>query len=270
MLAHTLLDMATLPNPLPSLATSGLELPPGTLVDATYNALWHEPLLWYADGPASPGDWAALRDAGRGLGLLPVLIDRGIRDQGPEAWDLDPVRMSYPGDHDAEDVLSEVWAAYAEDELNTENAWPGLAPAPLDEGPDSPEKLAAEMADMLTDDGMALEDARLALVPARRSADIPTAIGWSGPLNHENDVARLCAVLRSWEDRFGIRVVALGFDTLTVSVARPPTTEAEALALAAEHFAFCPDNIQQSTLNTLEAYAEKALLNQEAWTFWWD
>ncbi|WP_406451333.1 DUF4253 domain-containing protein [Streptomyces sp. NBC_00876] len=262
--------MATLPNPLPSLATSGLELPPGALVDATTDGPWHEPLLWYADGPATPGSWASLRDAGRGLGLLPVLIDRGRRDQGPEAWDLDPAGTSYPGDHDAEDVLSEVWDAYAQDELDTENAWPGLAPVPLAEGPDSPEELAAEMADMLTDDGMGQAGARPALVPARRSADIPAAIGWSGPLNHENDVARLCAVLRSWEDRFGIRVLALGFDTLTVSVARPPTTEAEALALAAEHFAFCPDNVEQSALDSLEKYAAEALLGRETWSFWWD
>ncbi|MFD0023737.1 DUF4253 domain-containing protein [Streptomyces sp. NPDC058382] len=257
--------MATLPNPLPSLATSGLQLPPGALVDTTTDGPWHEPLLWYADAPAAPGDWARLRDAGRGLGLLPVLVDGGPRNQWPEAWDLDPAGTSYPGDHDAEDVLSEVWDAYAQDELDTGTAWPGLAPAPLADGPDSPEKLAAGIADVLTDDGT-----RLALVPARRSADIPAAIGWSGPLNHENDVARLCAVLRSWEDRFGIRVVALGFDTLTVSVGRPPTTEAEALALAAEHFAFCPDNIQQTSLNTLEKYATDALIGQEGWSFWWD
>ena len=268
--ARTLTGMATLPNPLPTLATSGLELPPGILVDATVDGPWHEPLLWYANGLASPGSWAALRDAGRSLGLLPVLIDGGARDQWPEAWDLDPGGTSYPGDHDAEDVLSEVWDAYAADELNTEHAWPGLAPVPAAEGPDSPETLAAEIADMLTADGMTLEYARFALVPARRSADIPAAIGWSGPLNHENDVARLCAVLRSWEDRFGIRVVALGFDTLTVSVARPPTTEAEALALAAEHFAFCPDNIHQSSLDSLEKYAADALLGRETWSFWWD
>lgn len=262
--------MATLPNPLPSLATSGLELPPGALVDATTDGPWHEPLLWYGDGPASPGDWAGLRDAGRSLGLLPVLIDGGSRGQWPEAWDLNPAGTSYPGDHDAEEVLSEAWEAYAEDELDTEDAWPGLAPAPLVDGPDSPEDLASAMADMLTDEGSWLPGARPALVPARRSADIPAAIGWSGPLNHENDVARLCAVLRSWEDRFGIRVVALGFDTLTVTVGRPPTTEAEALALAAEHFAFCPDNIYQTSLDSLVKYANGALLGRETWSFWWD
>lgn len=262
--------MATLPNPLPSLATSGLRLPPGTLVDETSDGPWHEPLLWYAKEPASPGAWAALRASGRALGLLPVLVDGGRRDQWPEEWELDPEGTSYPGDHDADEILGEFWEEYAADELDGVDAvWPGLAPVPSVAGPDDPDALAAEIADELTENDGPLPGIRAALVPARRSADIPAAIGWSGPLNHENDVARLCAVLRSWEDRFGIRVVALGFDTLTVSVGRPPTTSAEARALAAEHFAFCPDSIDQGT-NSLEEYAEKELLNQVTWSFWWD
>ncbi|MFH8476864.1 DUF4253 domain-containing protein [Streptomyces sp. NPDC018000] len=262
--------MATLPNPLSSLAASGLQLPPGKLVDTTIDEPWHEPLLWYADEPASPGTWAAMRTAGRPVGLLPVLVDGGIRDHWPDSWSLAPAMMTYPGDHDAEDVLSEFWEAYAPDELDADNEWPGLAPAPSVSGPDTADDLATEIADQLTDPGGPLEGLRIALAPARRSADIPAAIGWTGPLNHENDVARLCAVLRSWEDRFGIRVVALGFDTLIVSVGRPPTTIEEARALAAEHFAFCPDNLNQSTLSSLDAYAEKALLDQETWAFWWD
>ncbi|WP_346764996.1 DUF4253 domain-containing protein [Streptomyces sp. A1277] len=40
--------------------------------------------------------------------------------------------------------------------------------------------------------------------------------------------------------------------------------------MAAEHFAFCPDTIRQSTLDTLRAYAPEALLKQESWAFWWD
>ncbi|ESU50551.1 hypothetical protein P376_1471 [Streptomyces sp. HCCB10043] len=89
-------------------------------------------------------------------------------------------------------------------------------------------------------------------------------------MNHENDVARLCAVLRSWEDRYDARVVVLGFDTMIVSVGRPPATIEEARALAAEHYAFCPDNIDQSPPYDLDVYAGKAVLNQEAWSFWWD
>ncbi|NEB55672.1 hypothetical protein G3I48_25835, partial [Streptomyces griseus] len=110
--------MATLPNPLPSLATSGLDLPPGTLVDTTLDGTWHEPLLWYADGP--PADlraWSRLRAAGRPLGLLPVLVTGGRRDQWPEEWDLCPDAASYPGDHDADEVLAGYWTEYAADEV---------------------------------------------------------------------------------------------------------------------------------------------------------
>ena len=294
--------MATLPNPLPKLAADpsgralGLDLPSGTLVDATIDGPWHEPLMWYADGPATPGDWLRLAGARRTAGLHPLLIAQGGgHEGGPGDWELGPGRTSYPGDHDAEEVLADFWEEYAADEL-PEDAdypgrerveevfgkpagydekvapfgpeWPGLSPAvALDADPDA---RAAEVADALAGGGSLLKEPRLALVPARRSADIPAAIGWSGPLNHENDVARLCAVLRSWEDRFGIRIVALTFDRLVVSVAAPPTTTAEAEAVAAEHFAFCPDNITQGEHETLRAYAEHEVLDRQVWSFWWD
>ncbi|MEV4877368.1 DUF4253 domain-containing protein [Streptomyces cyaneofuscatus] len=274
--------MATLPNPLPNLApSSGLDLPPGSLVDATLDGPWHEPLLWYADGPAAPRDWTALRAAGRRLGLLPVLVNGGSRGQWPEEWDLCPDTTTYPGDHDADEVLAGYWTDYADDEVGeagqagdgterSAGSWPGLAPAPEEAGED-PDEAAAGLAGVITADPDSwLGGARMALVPARRSADIPAAIGWSGPVNHENDVARLCAVLRSWEDRYDARVVVLGFDTMIVSVGRPPTTPEEARALAAEHYAFCPDNIDQSPPYDLDVYAEKHLLDQEVWSFWWD
>lgn len=265
--------MATLPNPLPKLATDitgaalGLRLPPGRLVDATDEGRWHEPLLWLADEPAAPGAWSALEPARRTAGLLPVVIDVGGSQGDPEGWELMPGEMSYPGDHDAEELLEDFWYECVTKE---DAEWPGLAAAPVTAGSLAPDSLATDIADALVENGGPLKDPRLALVPARRSADIPAAIGWSGPMNHENDTARLCAVLRSWEDRFGIRVVALGFDHLLVSVASPPTTLAEAEAIAAEHFAFCPDNIWQSSDTTIRAYAENQLLNQPVWHFWWD
>ncbi|MEU5136606.1 DUF4253 domain-containing protein [Streptomyces californicus] len=278
--------MATLPNPLPDPAAAGLDLPPGSLVDATLDGPWHEPLLWYADGAADQGDWAGLRAAGRRVGLLPVLVTGGQRDQWPEAWDLSPDSASYPGDHDPEEVLAGYWTDYADDELGdaapgdgasgkpetgSAGAWPGLAPVPAREAAEDPDTAAAGIVAVVAGDAdLWLGGTRMALVPARRSADIPAAIGWTGAVNHENDVARLCAVLRSWEDRYDARVVVLGFDTMIVSVGRPPATMEEARALAAEHYAFCPDNIDQSPPYDLDAYAEKAVLDQDAWSFWWD
>lgn len=261
--------MATLPNPLPALADDpsgrslGLQLPPGKLVDATIDGTWHEPLMWYADEPAAPRGWADLLPARRTAGLHPLLIEGGHRKEWPEEWGLSPDSTSYPGDHDAEDVLAASW-----EDLTADEEWPGLA-APQTSSAD-PDKEAAEVASILTDEGSWMHGARLALVPARRSADIPAAVGWSGPVNHEGDVARLSAVLRSWEDRFGIRVVALTFDQLVVSVAAPPMTQEDAEAVAAEHLAFCPDNIHQGRHTTLAAYATHRVLDQPAWTFWWD
>ncbi|MEU1557547.1 DUF4253 domain-containing protein [Streptomyces scabiei] len=266
--------MATLPNPLPQLAADpsgrvlGLELPlpQGRLIDATDDGPWHEPLLWCADQPAAPGAWAAVRPARRTAGLLPVLLDVGGGQDGPEGWELMPGETSYPGDHDADEVLAEFW----DESAGTDDPdWPGLTEAPARPS-DDPDTLAAATADALVRDPSRLKEPRLALVPARRSADIPAAIGWTGPVNHENDVARLCAVLRSWEDRFGIRVVALTFDQLVLSVAAPPATAAEAEAVAAEHFAFCPDNIRQGTPDGTRGSYARTLLGAPLWSFWWD
>ncbi len=112
---------------------------------------------------------------------------------------------------------------------------------------------------------------RIALIAADSGADALTRAGWSGPANYTNDTAKISAVIRSWQDRFGVRVIGLaGYATLHLSVAAPPTTHDEALHIAAEHFALCPDNIWQSVKPyTLAAYAER-LIDEQSWTFRWD
>jgi hypothetical protein len=70
------------------------------------------------------------------------------------------------------------------------------------------------------------------------------------------------------EDRFGVRVVQVGFDILHLSVAAPPVTTDHALQVAAEQFAFCPDNIQQGGegSDSLAAYAEQ-IRGKNSWWF---
>jgi hypothetical protein len=51
-------------------------------------------------------------------------------------------------------------------------------------------------------------------------------------------------------------------------VAAPPATFEHALNVAAEHHAFCPDNVWQGS-GSLEEYA-KGLVGAERWSFWWD
>ena len=56
-------------------------------------------------------------------------------------------------------------------------------------------------------------------------------------------------------------------------MAAPPVTSEHALQVAAEHYAFCPDNIGQRSAdfsqNTLAAYAEQ-IRGKNSWGFWWD
>jgi hypothetical protein len=143
--------------------------------------------------------------------------------------------------------------------------WPGVVPGkPFTAEPVS---FAVEYAFRLMDRNPAM---RMGLAAADRGADALAAIGWTGPVNHTDDTGEIAAVVRSWEDRFGAVVVGVGFADLYLSIAAPPSTEQEALHVAAEHFAFCPDNIwQNSHPHTLAAYAER-LVGRNSWEFWWD
>ncbi|MEG3630710.1 DUF4253 domain-containing protein [Streptomyces poriticola] len=295
--------MDTLPDMLSRLLTDpsgrapGHALPAGRLIDQTYQGTWPRPLFWLADAPAAPGEWTAHHAERRSAGLRPVLMDTGGHRGGPEGWDLMCGEISYPEDLDAEEFLAHFWrsvgpgstdagdpddppagartAGLPDEPADPDEVfapfgaeWPGLA------GPgrpvSDPDARAAELAEALTGSGSRLEEPHLALVPAHRSADIPVAIGWSGSLNHEDDAGVLSAVLRSWEDRFAARLVALTADRLVLSVAAPPATRAAAEAVAAEHLAFCPQNLTRGRHATLRSYAAHEVLSHRTWDFRWD
>jgi hypothetical protein len=76
-------------------------------------------------------------------------------------------------------------------------------------------------------------------VAVNRPADVLDAIGWQGAANYDGDPLDMSTVLRSWEVRFDAYLVGLTTDTLTLAVGRPPRDLASALAIAAEHYAFC-------------------------------
>ena len=102
--------------------------------------------------------------------------------------------------------------------------------------------------------------------PGRPGGAALAACGWLGAVNHAS-VADIAVIVGSWEERFGARLVGVGFDTLDLSVAAPPTTPPAALSVAAEHYAFCPDNIGGA--EQLDEYAA-ALVGCRHWGFWWD
>src|SRR5690606_31158502 len=275
-------EVRRLPGDLPQLFDDGIgldavertlsvPLPEGDLIWPDPGYPQRRPLLrpafWLSDEPVHGELWCRLRSEHPRSGLWPLLMDE--TDQPWASGQIAPEPASEIGNYHPEAFMSEVWAdwaAQADEDDHDELApfgrhCPGLAPpgVPLDD----PDAMADRHARELAARGLPL-----GLVAVDRGADAPAVAGWQGALNHNERTAPLAAVLRSWEDRFGVRVVGLGFNTLELSVAAPPITTRHAVHVAAEHWAFCPDVLFQGP-GTLTGYAEE-IRGKTSWSFWWD
>jgi hypothetical protein len=74
-------------------------------------------------------------------------------------------------------------------------------------------------------------------------------------------------VLRSWEDRFGARLLEVGFADVRLLVSSPPCTLEAALPIAAEHFAFSEE--AHGRPGAVDDIA-RAIVGNPFWDFWWD
>jgi hypothetical protein len=236
-------------------AVGGLDLPPGRPVGSEGG---DAPIAWVTD---QIGDHAALwaRLAGQfaETGLWPVLAS-GL-DDGDLSRPWFDGELAGPDPEEPRDVLAFLTDASAsaawvdEGEEQRDYRLRGLAAATRSPGPVTITLPAGP--------------AGLLLVPVTRPADVPRALGWMGPANYDFGGADQSAVLGSWEDRFGAVLVGMGFDVMQLVVAAPPTDHVQAELLAREHYAFCPDNIDQG-VGSLEDYVP--LVMGREWYFWWD
>lgn len=229
--------------------TLSLSLPPGRVIRGDEGDD-EKPALWVSDGPATADLWRTLRTGQQRTSLCPLLLD-SLRNEPRRPWDdgeLWPDSMTSPDSHDPSVLLAQWWDAYTDtdDDILSPverlgvtfpygRRWPGLADGKR--LPADPDEHADRRVEQLLQSQPGL---RLGLVAATRSSDALTAAGWQGAVNHTNDTAMLSAVLRSWEDRFGVRVIGAGFADLYLSVAAPPTDHAEALRVAAETLPSAP------------------------------
>ena len=243
-----------------------------------------EPVAWATADPV-PGAgrvWAALSEAHARLGLVPVLLS-GIGGDPERPWDTqefrDPDDLTGLDHLDAAELLREDWLRrtteyddydeedeeYADDDFArwiaeevapfSRRQFPGLAQA-------EDRQLSADQLDRVLS---GLGPARLGLVPAGRPADALPVLGWNDALVTALPFA---AVLRSWEDRFGARLLRAGHAEFSVLAQRPPRTLESAQHLAAEHWAFC-DEFGGNGLHDIRGITQ-SLMNSPVWTFWWD
>ncbi|MBP6014714.1 MAG: DUF4253 domain-containing protein [Alphaproteobacteria bacterium] len=76
------------------------------------------------------------------------------------------------------------------------------------------------------------------------------------------------AAFRHWRGRYQLELVGMSGDVLNLRAASKPKSREEALALATEHYEFCPDTVDQG-VDTLETLAA-CLMEHDWWYFWWD
>lgn len=107
----------------------------------------------------------------------------------------------------------------------------------------------------------------IGLVPTTSSWQLPAYLRF-GDYNSCPRPAEHCSVLKRWEEQFGAEVVSMTHDTIEMRVAHPPTSRDEAITLAYQQFAYCPDIVDQG-VGTLDALAA-TLLEGNVWFFWWD
>jgi Domain of unknown function (DUF4253) len=246
--------------------------------------------------PESGRVWAALSELHPQTGLIPIQLDglRGdtlhlpmdrvaIDPNGLRPWDNG--EFSRPEDPreadrlDAGAMLEDLWRDWASwlDEDDPESMdrrapftleFPGLAaPERMTLTPAERQQALGVVLPRIRQAHRATPEARIGLVAADRAADVLPVIGWGGLDNRGESLLPLTAVLRSWEDRFGARLIDVGYADLRLLVERPPRTLEAAQRVAAEQVVIADECID--ALSDIPHIAAR-LVNAPIWTFWWD
>lgn len=221
------------------------------------------PVIWTSTVPVRrvAETWSRLAAAFADTGLWPMIVDATYGFDGFGDYLMDMPRGRHT---EVTTILRKGWndSVNFDEEYPDEHVapfgkqFPGLADATPGLRPTSLDALVAPL------------EGHLALVAVNRPADVLDAVGWMGAANYDGDPLNMSTVLRSWEARFDAYLVGIGTDTLIVAVGRPARDLASATSIAAEHLAFCPDNIDQGP-GSIRDYAP-TLVNAPLWAFWWD
>jgi predicted DNA-binding WGR domain protein len=221
------------------------------------------PVIWASAAPVGnvAQTWSRLAASFHETGIWPLVIDATYGFRGFDDYLIDTPRGRHT---EVATILRRGWNG----SVNFDEEYPDEQVAPFEKQfPGLAERTPGPRADSI-DPIVASLEGHLGLVAVHRPADVLDAIGWMGAANDDGDPLDMSTVLRSWEVRFDAYLVGLGTDTLSLAVGRPARDLASATAIAAEHLAFCPDNIEQG-VGSIREYAP-TLVNLSRWDFWWD
>lgn len=112
-----------------------------------------------------------------------------------------------------------------------------------------------------------LDEAWIVLLPTDDQATAIAMLGYGG-WNECPGPEEHVAAFRSWRERFGFELIGAGKDVIEGRVSRRPSSRQEALELAWEQYAYCPDIVDQGVVQVSVLAA--GLMESSWWYFWWD
>lgn len=235
-----------------------------------------------------------LRPYGAALALLQTQGTRGelwIQRGARRPWhsgEFEPVPAESVDTRDAAEILARWWnqvtgadseGRHRDPSWQPFERWPGLAPV-VSAGPGSSATERDAAADEFAADLIAAPGAVAELtgrdsgvhVGLVRADDGAAALAVCGFISRRGDTSEDAAVIRSWQERFGARLCAVGLDCLALSVARPPVSAEHCFRVGAEHLAYETREALVEGIDTpltFEQYSAR-LSGSRTWWFWWD
>lgn len=108
-------------------------------------------------------------------------------------------------------------------------------------------------------------------------ARIPTTKPWEifawisiGGWNECPPTEYIIAIMKHWNERYGFCPVVVTGDMIEGLVSDKVKSDEEALKLATEQYAFCPDLVEQCCADATIGQLADTLLQSKIWFFWWD
>ncbi|MDQ3641045.1 MAG: DUF4253 domain-containing protein [Actinomycetota bacterium] len=257
-------------SPGPELARWGVDIPPFQKLTTT--AAGQDVWVAEADRSGTVELWRMVRGVHQNTGLWPFLLTAKA-DMLPDlvhfaAQEADLDELARGEALNSDDVLREMAAMAAGDDEDDDEA-AGFK-GELDESTydEEAQALSPDVVDDVDSHLQQDQPHRLALIEAAHGWEVPARLAWSGATNYDLSGAQHLAVLRRWGQRYGAELLTLGFDTIELLVERPPAGKVDALAVAREQFAYCPDIVWQG-VGTIGALAASQA-RSPVWYFWWD
>ena len=208
---------------------------------------------------------------GRKEGFVPILVQSddtmaewlGILED--ESYSKEDILQQEKMDGGA---LLKEWYGDNTEMYGEEETWEGELPEEMLEELEEVEEIDS-LTSFVSFSRDGIEETILFEIPVKNPWEV---IAWMpmGGWNECPAAPEMMEVCRYWNEKYGAIPAAFSHDTLEFILEEPVADEETAYELAKEHYAFCPDRVDQGTATgTIKEVAE-CIRVSKVWYFWWD